>query len=280
MHLVLKPSEELAPTDHPRVQSGTTLWLLADRVRSPEILQEIYKQSDIEVSSLLAGSPHGHLGNASPILVKLKEGLLPDNVRLKLQSDRCGILLAADLPIREHLQYLFTKTCRPHGLVYSRYYDPINWSCLHRSLNDTFKSMLYGPIKHVWTLLPSSTTNEFKWGRWDNPKIQASPLVPDSPLDIPDIFFEMSETLHWHYWIYEQAFDQNLDATDQDLSKAIKQLDELVKSGINQGAHLQSLLPQIFNNPEFTLMPEVKEILDRKIKTHEKISLLESLAKG
>lgn len=280
MHLMLKSCDELVPTDYPRAQAGMSLWLLADRVRSPEILQELYKDNNIEVSSLLAGSPHGHLGDASPILVNLKQGLLPDNVRQKLQVDRCGILLAAESPVRKHLQYLFTKNCRQHGLVYSRYYDPINWSCLHHSLNDNFKSRLYGPIKHVWTLLPNSNINEFKWGRWDNPNTNTTSTTPDLPLEIPDVFFDMSETLRWQYWIYHQAFEQNIDARDLDLSKAIYQLNVLVKSGIDQGAHLQSLVPQILNDPDFVLMPEAKEILCKDIKAYEKTAQLESLAKG
>lgn len=268
----------------PAFDTRLNTWFILDQIRGKKTLPTFYQGSNsgliASIEYLLMGTEHAHLLEASPLLIKLNHTQLSEMLYNKIQQERSGIFVQSKNDhILPHLQYLFTMQSETEGKIYARYYDPIFWTALQLSLIEQQKT-IWGNIEKVFTITPDSREDKLNYFTWTNPNLDRenqNQSYLDKPIQLTPEFYELSEDVRLLYFINEAAYFESLTIPEEQLSKALLNLKILIKSGIQRGDHLQKLLKNCITYTDFSVRPEVQQILRADIATFEKAKQLVAL---
>ncbi|WP_046305575.1 DUF4123 domain-containing protein [Grimontia sp. AD028] len=177
--------------DHFFHQSGYSNWIVADKVRVPDISSFLYTyETTAETFTLFEGGSYKHIHEISPIAspveasFALKERLTKDEVL----SSSC-IFLQANIQadpyqLVEHLRSLLTVVIDEHPIFY-RYYSPAFWDSYGEKISKRDLTSIIHPFKVLGWLSPSGkfrTLEAPKQKSIPKKEISRSPLRLHSPI--------------------------------------------------------------------------------------------------
>ncbi|WP_339451363.1 DUF4123 domain-containing protein [Pseudomonas sp. EA_5y_Pfl2_R50] len=259
--------------------SGTsgnrTLYGIIDSVRQPRALEKLYQQSGLNgVEKLFQDTPFAEMNDVSPIWLQLTPGSPSAAQAIELCRDnRAGILLnSREKPETAllHARRLLRMNDPSHGDSLARYYDPAFWSALALTLP---ARPLFGPWDSVYT--PPAHSDDQHWRVWEQTeKVDASNGEQKYPLHLTSDTLIAFDEIRWWYWIRLRNAESAVGLSDSQLSGVADNLQLLVDHGIEEGRHLERLLPNLNQGP-LQARTDVMNVLSSDMPAFEKVQRLE-----
>lgn len=252
-----------------------TLYGIIDSVRQPRALEKLYQQSGLKgVEKLFQYTPFAEMNDVSPIWLQLIAGSPAAAQVLELCRDnRAGILLTScEKPETAllHARRLLRMNDPAHGDSLARYYDPAFWSALALTVP---ARPLFGPWDIVYT--PPAHSDDQQWRVWEQrEKVDASNGEQKYPLQLKINTLIAFDEIRWWYWIRLRNAESAAGLTDSQLSSVADNLRLLVDHGIEEGRHLERLLPNLNQGP-LQARTDVMNLLSSDMPAFEKVQRLE-----
>ncbi len=250
--------------------TGQPLCFLIDQIRQPDVLTRLYSLSEIpKIELLLQGTEFSSLQDHGPIWIVTYARSAAASLAARICSDRrSGIALETmntDAALQQ-ARHLLKVADPERGFSLARYYDPAFWAAWALTWPD---AALYGPWSRVYT--PPATAAAGSWRVWPAPN-----EIPGATAQTPKVTSETLEAFklaRWWYWINSQT--QGSPISDTALPLVIDNLQLLTKHGIEEGRHLQRLLPML-GNARWNESSEVMELLRANMPPYKKVQILEA----
>ncbi|NUU38762.1 DUF4123 domain-containing protein [Pseudomonas sp. C2B4] len=272
LSLFLEQPVAVAPWNSGRSRS---LYCIIDSVRQPRALEQLYQQSDLsEVERLFQGTPFAEMNDVSPLWLQLKSGSATEAKAIKLCRDnRAGILLTSGENPQSALSHgrrLLRMNAKTHGDSLARFYDPAFWSALALT---TPTQNLYGPWESVYT--PPAHADDQYWRIWERPQEVIAPASEDSqPLQLQDNTLAAFDEVRWWYWVRARQAEATNDWPNEELPVVFANLQLLVDHGIEEGRHLERLLPYL-KRRLLQERADIMGVLSSDVPAFEKVQRLE-----
>ncbi|MFP6859977.1 DUF4123 domain-containing protein [Pseudomonas sp.] len=253
-----------------------TLYMLIDSVRQPRVEEQLFQLSeDVEIKPLFQGTAFAELNDVSPLWVHLPAGgaMAAKAAQLCLDN-RSGILLTSTADAQSslaHARRLLQMRSAEYGLALARFYDPAFWSALALTVPTP---ALFGPWETVFT--PPANPSDSGWRVWQREEQDQEDLADTGyPLSLQASTLAAVDELRWWYWVRALEAEASKALADAQLPLVLSNLCLLIEHGIEEGRHLQSLLPHL--QQQLSERPEVMEMLRRDLPAFEKAQRLEGL---
>lgn len=267
---------ELPVAAAPSSSGGSrSLYCIIDSVRQPRALEQLYQQSDLNgVEKLFQDTPFAEMNDVSPLWLQLKPGSTAATKAIELcRENRSGMLLtSSDTPENSllHARRLLRMNSQSYGDSLARFYDPAFWSALAMTAP---AQALYGPWESVHT--PPAHVDDQNWRTWERPH-DANGAKDEFryPLQLHDDTLAAFDEIRWWYWIRSREAESANGLPDSELPVVSENLQLLVDHGIDEGRHLERLLPQLRQN----LLQErtdAMNVLSSEMPAFEKVQRLE-----
>ena len=260
----------------PSGNSGNrTLYGIIDSVRQPRALEKLYQQSGLNgVEKLFQDTPFAEMNDVSPIWLQLTPGSTAAAQAIELCRDnRAGILLTSrEKPETAllHARRLLRMNDPSHGDSLARYYDPAFWSALALTVP---ARALFGPWASVYT--PPAHSDDQQWRVWEQTeKVDASNDEQKYPLHLKSDTLIAFDEIRWWYWIRLRNAESAASLSDSQLSGVSDNLQLLVDHGIEEGRHLEHLLPNLNQGP-LQARTDIMNVLSSDMPAFEKVQRLE-----
>lgn len=189
------------------------------------------------------------------------------------RENRAGILLtSSDTPKNAllHARRLLRMDSKSYGDSLARFYDPAFWSALAMTAP---AQGLYGPWESVHT--PSAHVDDRNWRGWVRPQEAHDTTAEFSyPLQLHDDTLVAFEAVRWWYWIRSREAESANGLLNNELSVVAGNLQLLVDHGIEEGRHLERLLPQLRQSP-LQESADAMNVLSSDMPAFEKVQRLE-----
>ena len=257
-----------------------TLYMLIDSVRQPRVEEQLFQLSeDMEIEPLFQGTAFAELNDVSPLWVRLPAGGAVAAKAAQLCLDnRSGILLTSTADAQSslaHARRLLQMRSAEYGLALARFYDPAFWSALALTVPTP---ALFGPWETVFT--PPANPNDTGWRVWqreepEHEREQEGLAETGYPLSLQPSTLAAVDELRWWYWVRALEAETSGALADARLPQVLANLRMLIEYGIEEGRHLQTLLPHL--QQQLTERPGVMEMLRRDLPAYEKVQRLEGL---
>ena len=249
---------------------GQPLCFLIDRVRQPDALAKLYGLSHSpEIELIFQQTEFSSLRDHSPIWVTTYAQSEAARLAASLCSDRrSGIALTSAEPAAalRQARRLCKATDPEGGFSLVRYYDPAFWSAWAMTWPT---ADLYGPWSRVYT--PSGELEQNTWRVWQSTK-EPTGAKPQAPSVSRETLLAF-RVIRWWYWINSQP--QGSAFSDKELPLVIENLQLLTEHGIEEGRHLQRLLP-VLGSTAWVERSEVMALLRSDLPAHKKVTTLEA----
>lgn len=252
-----------------------SLYCIIDTVRQPRALEQLYQQDGIsDIDRLFRNTPFVEMSDVSPLWLPLKPGspVAAKAVELCL-NNRSGLLLSCSaMPEAafSHAQRLLRMNCRQQGEALARYYDPAFWAALALT---TSAHRLYGPWDSVFT--PPAHPSDRAWRIWAQPaQTDEYSAAHDQPLLLDDSTLTAAEGTRWWYWVRAREAESAQTLRDEQLPTVFDNLGLLIEQGIDEGRHLERLLP-LLSQCAWRERPEIMSVLSSNLPPFEKVQRLE-----
>ena len=250
--------------------AGHCLCFLIDQVRQPDALAKLYSLSEVpEIELLFQETEFSSLQDHGPIWIVTYARSEAARLAARICSDkRSGIALETkntDAALQQ-ARFLLKAADPERGFSLARYYDPAFWAAWALTWPD---AALYGPWSRVYT--PPATYYAGSWRAWS-----ATDGTPGVAAQTPAVTSETMEAFkvtRWWYWINSQS--QGSPVSDTVLPLIIDNLQLLTEHGIEEGRHLQRLLPML-GNARWSERSEIMELLRADIPPYIKVQTLEA----
>ncbi|MDD1005287.1 DUF4123 domain-containing protein [Pseudomonas sp. TNT2022 ID642] len=255
--------------------ASRSLYCIIDSVRQPRALEQLYQQADIgEVEKLFQGTPFAEMNEVSPLWLQLKPGGAAAAKAVELcRGNRAGILLTSrDKPENTllHARRLLRMNSKSHGDSLARFYDPAFWSALALTVP---AQALLGPWQSVYT--PPSHIDDMNWRVWEQTQeFDASTGEHRYPLQLQETTLVAFDEVRWWYWIRAREAESANGLPNEQLPGVSENLQLLVDHGIEEGRHLERLLPQLNQSP-LRARADVMNVLSSDMPAFEKVQRLE-----
>lgn len=255
--------------------ASRSLYCIIDSVRQPRAVEQLYQQDGISgVDRLFRNTPFAEMNDVSPLWLPLKPGSAVASKAIELcLNNRSGLLLTCSATPEAaflHAQRLLQMNCRRHGDALARYYDPAFWSALALTSS---AQRLYGPWESVFT--PPAHPSDRAWRIWDKPSKTIEVSEDDAyPLQLESSTLTAAEDTRWWYWVRAREAESASKLRDEQLSTVFDNLNLLVEKGIDEGRHLERLLPRLSQSPWQERL-EIMSVLSSNLPAFEKIQRLE-----
>lgn len=252
------------------------LYALIDTVRQPEAAAKLLGlEGEPSARRLLLGTAYADLLDISPLWVRMLAGSDAAHAAASLCADQqAGILIlcAEPEPVAfAHAQQLLTMQT-PNGEVLARFYDPLFWSALAMTLDS--QVALFGPWQRV--LVPTDSAAESTWVTWERPLTATAEQPLAQPLHLGQQTLDCHEQLRWRDWLWSQRAALTEALSPERERIAIDNLRLLGAHGIQDGRHLQRLLP-ILGEASLADSPSVLETLRSDLPAHQKVQHVEGM---
>lgn len=260
----------------PEMPGGKDLYFLIDAVLQPDTARQLYGLGgQIEARSLFLGTDFADLVECSPLWIKAESGSDTAGLAESLCiSERSGIALeiaTTEEAAFKHAQCLLRMRSSSAGDVLSRFYDPLFWSALALTTSSSLQANLFGPWQRVWT--PAEPGGEAAWLVWERSTDSTAIPTTAYPLVVSAEALATHDDLRWYYWLCSQCEVMPY----RSLSLVIDNLRLLVSHGIQEGRHLQRLLPLLDRMP-LPQQGEVMTVLNSSLPSYQKVQRLEGIA--
>ena len=259
----------------PWLDGNRAMYCIIDRVRHPKALEYLYKQDGVAgIECLFQSTPFNELNDVGPLWLPVKAGtaLAAKAAELCL-ANRSGILISSNADPQAallHAQRLLRMNVRAQGDVLARFYDPAFWSALALTAS---AQMLYGPWQSVH--IPPANTDDTLWRVWLRPqdRVQTSDAAA-YPMQLEDHTLAASGDIRRWYWVRARTSELAGEISNQQLPVVLGNLSLLAEHGIDEGRHLEHLLPRL-NQALLQDNPHVMSVLSSDMSAFEKVKQLE-----
>lgn len=253
------------------------LYMLIDSVRQPRVEEQLFQLNEVmDIEPLFQGTAFAELNDVSPLWVRLPGGGAVAAKAAQLCLDnRSGILLTSTADAQSciaHARRLLQMRSAEYGLALARFYDPAFWSALALTVPTP---ALFGPWEAVFT--PPANPSDAGWRMWQREDQDQEGLVETAgyPLSLQPSTLAAVDELRWWYWVRALEAETSGALADAQLPQVLANLRMLIEYGIEEGRHLQSLLPHL--QQQLTERSGVMEMLRRDLPAYEKVQHLEGL---
>lgn len=259
----------------PWLDGNRAMYCIIDRVRHPKALEYLYKQDDVAgIECLFQGTPFNELNDVSPLWLPVKAGTAVAAKAAELcLANRSGILISSNADPQAallHAKRLLRMNVRAQGDVLARFYDPAFWSALALTAS---AQMLYGPWQSVH--IPPANAEDTLWRAWLRPQDRVDTSDAAAfPLHLEDHTLAASIDIRGWYWVRARASELAAEISDEQLPVVLGNLSLLVEHGIDEGRHLERLLPRL-NQALLHDNPHVMGVLSSDMSAFEKVKQLE-----
>jgi hypothetical protein len=254
---------------------GRSLYCIIDSVRQPRALEQLYQQSDMgAVERLFQDTPFAEMNDVSPIWLQLQSGSPVAAKAIELcRENRAGVLLTSREKSETallHARRLLRMNCKSHGDSLARFYDPAFWSALALTAP---ANALFGPWASVFT--PPAHIDDQNWRIWENTQeVSATSDEVRYPLQLQDNTLAAFDEVRWWYWIRAREAESANTLSDSQLPGVSDDLQLLVDHGIEEGRHLERLLPKLRQAP-LRERADAMNVLSSEMPAFEKVQRLE-----
>jgi hypothetical protein len=251
------------------------VYCIIDRVRQPKALQHLYQQDGVNgIERLFQGTTFSEMNDVSPLWLPIKpETALAAKAIELCRTNRSGIFLTCSAPPKiafQHAQRLLRMNATTHGDSLARFYDPAFWSALALT---TCAQKLYGPWQSVYT--PPANPDDQMWRTWQRPEGANETLNEEGyPLLLQDSTLAASNEIRWWYWVRARQSESANEPGNDQLPIVLDNLNLLVEHGIDEGRHLERLLPHL-SLQALQDSPEFMNVLRSDMPAFEKVQRLE-----
>lgn len=258
-----------APFDEATRQLQQPLCFVIDRVRQPEALAKLYRLAEPPAIGLLFHQTEfTSLLDHSPIWVATHAGSEAARLAAALCIERrSGIALSGadgEAALR-HARHLLKALDTENGHSLVRYYDPAFWSAWALTWP---VAALYGPWSRVYT--PPACAERGDWRTWASPADE--PAVAPSTPRVAQATLDAFTAIRWWYWLDSRP--ERPAMADTAMPVVIDNLQLLAESGIEEGRHLQRLLPRLGDAP-WRGREDILALLRSDLPAYEKVKTLE-----
>lgn len=266
---------QLPRTTTPGAADDAALYCIIDTVREPKALRQLYQHDGVtDIERLFHGTSLAELKSVSPIWVAIRPNSTLAAAAMRLcQRDRSGILISSSASPEDaflHAQRLVQMKFEGHGNALARFYDPALWSALALT---TSRQLLYGPWHSVH--VPPAYLDDQQWRTWYRAEDISDAIVADAyPLHLATDTLEAADDIRWWYWLGARLGEKTRELGDEQLAVVIANLQLLGEHGIDDGQHLERLLPRL-NSGYIRENPEILGVLGSALSAFEKVQQLE-----
>ncbi|MDB6142704.1 MAG: Uncharacterized protein JWP80_1748 [Pseudomonas sp.] len=147
-------------------------------------------------------------------------------------------------------------------------HNPAVWAAL--AMESRQPARLFGPWFEVYTPVPSAQSHPRQWHVWSN-NLPATAAC-EEPLLIPDTLHTTFTDIQWLHWLrqHPQAFAQ---LSDEELPRAVANLNFLVKHGIGVDRDLLQLSPLITGS-DLSQRHDLLPLLTSRERPHRRVEQL------
>lgn len=251
-----------------------SLYCIIDSVRQPRALEQLYQQSGMgEVARLFQDTPFAEMNEVSPLWLQLNPGTPATTKAIELcRENRAGIVLTSrDKPERAllHARRLLRMDSKSYGDSLARFYDPAFWSALALTVP---AQPLFGPWQSVYT--PPAHIDDQNWRVWEQKQEVDASTEQRYPLQLQDNTLVAFDEVRWWYWIRAREAESANSLPNEQLPGVSENLQLLVDHGIEEGRHLERLLPHLNQRP-LRARADVMNVLSSDMPAFEKVQQLE-----
>lgn len=264
--------------EFPQAMPGDeALYFIIDTVLQPDAARQLYGIGGaIEARRLFLGTVFESLAEYSPLWIKVEAGSdVADLARDLCVSERAGIVVGiatTEEAAFKHAQGLLQMRSAGAGDALARFYDPLFWSALALTASGSQRTALFGPWRRVWT--SAEPGDEATWLTWENSVDSTATPTAAFPLSVSSEALGTHEDLRWFYWLCEQREAMQHTLLPESLPLVIDNLRLLASYGIQNGRHLQRLLPQLDRVP-LTQQEDSMAVLNSSLPSYQKVQRLE-----
>ena len=259
----------------PWLDGNRTLYCIIDRVRQPKALEYLYQQDGVAgIECLFQGTPFAELNDVGPLWLPVKAGTALATKAAELcLANRSGILVSSDADPQAallHAQRLLRMNVRAQGDVLARFYDPAFWSALALTAP---AQMLFGPWQSVH--IPPANTDDTLWRVWSgtHDRVETSDAAA-YPLQLEEHTLAASTDIRGWYWVRARSSELAGEINNEQLPVVLGNLSLLAEHGIDEGRHLDRLLPRL-KQALLQANPHVMSVLSSAMPASEKVQQLE-----